>query len=56
MKVKELIEVLMECDKDLDVVDRNYRDVITVKEEKVLTHRNGDKNSTKHVIVEYEAE
>lgn len=51
MKVKELIELLMECDKDLDIVTPDYQDIISVKEEKVVTFRNEIKNSTSQVIL-----
>lgn len=51
MKVKELIELLMECDKDLDIVTPDYQDIISVKEEKVVTFRNDTKSSTKQVIL-----
>ena len=51
MKVKELIELLMECDKDLDIVTPDYQDIVSVKEEKVVTFRNETKNSTKQVIL-----
>lgn len=51
MKVKELIELLVECDGDLDIVTPDYSDIISVKEEKVVTFRNGVKNSAKQVIL-----
>ena len=51
MKVKELIELLMECDKDLDIVTPDYQDIISVKEEKVVTMRNGNKNAAQQVIL-----
>lgn len=51
MKVKELIELLMECDNDLDIVTPDYQDIVSVKEEKVVTFRNETKNSTKQVII-----
>jgi hypothetical protein len=51
MKVKELIELLVECDNELDIVTPDYQDVISVKEEKVVTFRNGVKNSTQQVIL-----
>lgn len=51
MKVKELIELLMECDKDLDIVTPDYQDIVSVKEEKVVTMRNGNKNSAQQVIL-----
>ena len=51
MKVKELIELLMECDKDLDIVTPDYQDVVSVKEEKVVTFRNNAKNCAKQVIL-----
>ena len=51
MKVKELIELLMECDKDLDIVTPDYQDVISVKEEKVVTFRNEVKNCSQQVIL-----
>ncbi len=56
MKVKELIDLLLECDKDLDVVNYQYEDSCTVKEEIVHTNRDGQKNSTRHVILEFSAE
>ncbi len=51
MKVKELIELLMECDKDLDIVTPDYQDIVSVKEEKVVTIRNDVKNSAQQVIL-----
>lgn len=51
MKVKELIELLMECDKDLDIVTPDYQDIISVKEEKVVAFRNEVKNCTQQVIL-----
>lgn len=51
MKVKELIELLVECDGNLDIVTPDYSDIISVKEEKVVTFRNGNKNSTSQVIL-----
>ena len=56
MKVKELIELLLDCDKDLDVVNFQYEDCYTVKEETGHTNRDGNKNSTRHVILEFNAE
>lgn len=56
MKVKELIDLLLDCDKDLDVVNFLYEDSVTVKEETVHTSRDGNKNSTRHVILEFSAE
>lgn len=56
MKVKELIDLLLECDKELDVVDYHYNDSTTVKEETVHNIRNGDKRSTRHVILEFSGE
>ena len=56
MKVKELIDLLLDCDKDLDVVNFQYEDSVTVKEETVHTSRDGNKNSTRHVILEFSAE
>ena len=56
MKVKELIDLLLECDKDLDVVNYRYADSSTVKEEVVHTSRDGEKRSTRHVILEFSAE
>ena len=51
MKVKELIELLVECDGNLDIVTPDYQDIISVKEEKVVTFRNEVKNSTSQVIL-----
>lgn len=51
MKVKELIELLVECDGNLDIVTPDYQDVVSVKEEKVVTFRNEVKNSTRQVIL-----
>lgn len=51
MKVKELIELLVDCDGNLDVVTPDYQDVVAVKEEKVVTFRNGVKNSTSQVML-----
>lgn len=56
MKVKELIDLLLDCDKELDVVNFQYEDSCTVKEEVVHTSRDGKKNSTRHVILEFSAE
>lgn len=56
MKVKELIDLLLDCDKELDVVNFRYEDSVTVKEETVHTSRDGQKNSTRHVILEFSAE
>ena len=56
MKVKELIDLLLECDKDLDVINFQYEDCHTVKEEVVHTSRDGEKRSTRHVILEFDAE
>jgi len=56
MKVKELIDLLLDCDKELDVVNYQYEDSCTVKEEVVHNIRNGSKNSTRHVILEFSAE
>lgn len=63
MKVKELIDLLLDCDKELDVVNYQYADMRVVKEETVHTYRedgkgavNGGKNSTRHVILEFSAE
>lgn len=56
MKVKDLIDLLLECDKDLDVVNFRYEDSTTVKEETVHTARDGEKHSTRHVILEFAAE
>ena len=53
MKVKELIDLLLDCDKDLDVVNADYDDVIVVKEESVHGVRDGVKATTKHVIIEF---
>lgn len=56
MKVKELIDLLLDCDKELDVVNYQYEDSCTVKEEVVHNMRNGTKSSTRHVILEFSAE
>ena len=57
MKVKDLIEILLDCDKELDVVNRHYEDVYVVKEETVRhTRDNGDKTSASHVILEFSGE
>jgi hypothetical protein len=55
MKVKELIDLLLDCDKELDVVNYLYEDSCTVKEEVIHSNRDGKKNSTRHVIIEFEA-
>lgn len=51
MKVKDLVELLLECDGSLDIVTPDYQDVISVKEEKVVTFRNDTKHCTKQVIL-----
>ena len=51
MKVKELIALLVECDGNLDIVTPDYQDIISVKEEKVVTFRNNATNSTSQVIL-----
>ena len=51
MKVKELIELLLDCDGNLDIVTPDYQEIISVKEEKVLTFRKDNKNSNKQVIL-----
>lgn len=63
MKVKELIDLLLDCDKDLDVVNYRYEDSTTVKEETVHTIRddgkgsvNGGKKTSRHVILEFSGE
>ena len=56
MKVKELIDLLLECDKDLDVVNPNYEDVYVVKEETVHHASEGNKTSARHVILEFNGE
>lgn len=56
MKVKELIDLLLDCDKELDVVNYQYVDTTTVKEETVHSCRDGNKSSTRHVILEFDAE
>jgi hypothetical protein len=63
MKVKELIDLLLDCDKELDVVNYRYEDSVTVKEETVHTFRedgkgavNGGKKTSRHVILEFAAE
>ena len=56
MKVKELIDLLLECDKELDVVDYHYNDSTTLKEETVHNFRSGEKRSTRHVILEFGCE
>ncbi len=54
MKVKELIDLLLDCDKELDVVNYNYEDSSTVREEAVHGVRNGAKYSNRHVILEFD--
>ena len=56
MKVKDLIDLLLECDKELDVVNYQYMDSTTVKEETVHSTHDGEKHSTRHVILEFSAE
>ena len=56
MKVKELIDLLLDCDKDLDVVNFQYEDSTTVKEETVHSSRDGEKRCTRHVILEFTGE
>lgn len=56
MKVKELIDLLLDCDKDLDVVNFRYEDNVTVKEETVHSSRDGEKRATRHVILEFSGE
>ena len=56
MKVKDLIDLLLDCDKELDVVSSNYEDIYYVKEETVHNMRDGNKNSTRHVILEFNGE
>lgn len=53
MKVKELIDLLLECDKDLEVVNYHYQDSTTLREEIIHTHRNNEKHCTRHVILEF---
>ena len=56
MKVKDLIEVLLDCDKELDVVNSDYEDVYVVKEETVLRANDGNKTTARHVILEFNGE
>lgn len=56
MKVKDLIEILLDCDKELDVVNANYEDVYVVKEETVHHAKEGGKTSARHVILEFNGE
>ena len=57
MKVKELIDLLLDCDKDLEVVSPRYEDCYSVKEETVHSIRNnGEKTSSSHVILEFTGE
>jgi hypothetical protein len=54
MKVKDLIEILLDCDQQLDVVNSHYEDVYSVKEETVRNVRgNGEKTAASHVILEF---
>lgn len=56
MKVKDLICLLSECNGELDVVTPDYEDVVSIKEEKVLTIRKENKNSTHQVVLGFESE
>ena len=63
MKVKDLIDLLLDCDKELDVVNCRYEDTTVVKEETVHTIReggkgtvNGGKKVSRHVILEFSGE
>lgn len=57
MKVKDLIEILLDCDQQLDVVNSHYNDVYVVKEETVHHARNnGEKTAASHVILEFTGE
>lgn len=56
MKVKELMEILVDCDKDLDIVNSDFQDLSVVKEETIHNHRNGNKSSNRHLILEYDVE
>lgn len=56
MTVKDLIDILTDCDPDLDVVNSNYEDVVLVREETVRTVRDGKKNATTHLILEFSGE
>ena len=53
MTVKELIDVLSDCDPDLDVLNRNYDNLVLVREETVRTVRDGKKNATASLILEF---
>ena len=54
MKVKELIELLLDCDKEMDIVNQHYGDCVSVKEETIRNIRNnGEKTSASHVILEF---
>lgn len=54
MKVKELIDLLLDCDKELEVVNYHYQDSSTVREESIHSMRNGAKYSNRHVILEFD--
>ena len=56
MKVKELIDLLLDCDKELDVVNYHYEDSTTVKEETVHSVGRDGKHTTRHVIIEFTGE
>lgn len=56
MKVKELIDLLLDCDKELDVINYQYSDCHVVKEEAVHSMRDGNKTKARHVILEFDAE
>lgn len=57
MKVKELIDLLLDCDQDLDVVNPHYEDCYSIKEETVRHVRsNGNKTAASHVILEFSGE
>lgn len=64
MKVKDLIEVLLDCDKELDVVNSEYEDVYVVMEQTVHTIKESEKGATansgkhtaRHVVLQFNGE
>lgn len=53
MTVQELIDILVECEKDLVIINERYQDLELVRQERVFNFRNGEKSSTKHLRLEF---
>lgn len=53
MTVQELIDILVECEKDLVIVDECYQDLEFVRQETVFNFRNGEKASNSHLRLEF---